>query len=298
MKIDIQKLLDDLGISYSSTGKHARPGWINTECPFCTGNPGTHLGFNIAKGYCNCWRCGWKPLDDTLILMTGQNRAQISQLIRQYVGYRAGEDRKPDELFAPSELKFPSGVGPVQEIHTKYLESRDYDVDQLVREWDLQGTGPYAMSETGADYKFRIIAPIHLQNKLVSYQARDVTDKSVEKYKACPVVEEVIHHKHTLYGMDKTAPDRVLVLEGITDVWRIGAGSVATFGIEYTREQVSLLDRFRQVFIMFDPEDQAQEKAEELSWQLWSPEVLILDYGDPADLNSDDAINIRKDLRI
>ena len=106
MKIDIERLLEDLGISTSTTGKHSRPGWINVECPFCTGNPGTHLGFNLAKGYANCWRCGHKHLDEVLMRLTGQNRAEIARLIKAYTGYGLEGDRKRDAHFAPLKLYY------------------------------------------------------------------------------------------------------------------------------------------------------------------------------------------------
>jgi len=38
----------------------------------------------------------------------------------------------------------------------------------------------------------------------------------------------------------------------------MGIGAVATFGIKYSETQVNLLSKFKRVFLLFDPEDQAQ----------------------------------------
>ena len=65
--MDIIRLYRDYGIDHKAEGhKHTRPGWVNTECPFCTGNPGMHLGWNLKEEYFFCWRCGWHAPITTL----------------------------------------------------------------------------------------------------------------------------------------------------------------------------------------------------------------------------------------
>jgi hypothetical protein len=50
--MDIIGLYRDFGIEHRTEGhKHCRPGWVNTECPFCTGNAGLHLGWHIEEEY-------------------------------------------------------------------------------------------------------------------------------------------------------------------------------------------------------------------------------------------------------
>ena len=293
MSLDIEKLLDDFGISNTASGKHSRPGWIQIECPLCTGNPGWHGGFNIAREYYNCWRCGWHPNEKILASLLSQTQPQIKKLLNSY---RTGwtEDLPEEEHPTVTEVPFPLGTGALQEHHKKYLEGRGLDPEDTEKLWGLQGTGPLG------DYKFRIIAPVHHQNRIVSYQGRDITNRSGLPYKACPKMHEIIHHKHLIYGMDKAAPDRLLIVEGIFDVWNIGSGAGATFGIDFTREQVALLTRYQgTIFIMFDAEEEkAQEQAEDLSWQLYDSDTVLLDYGDPGELSRDEVISLRKELRI
>ena len=293
MKIDIQKLLEDFGVSHTTSGKHSRPGWVQIECPLCTGNPGWHGGFNVERNYYNCWRCGWHRTEKVLSSILGEEIQQIRRILKSY---ELDIDIEEREEFHPKveEVEFPMGTGPLQERHKQYLENRYLDPEYIEKEWGILGTGPLG------DYNFRIIAPIHYQEKMVSYQGRDITGKSNLPYKACPKHQEVIHHKQLIYGIDKVKNNHLLV-EGIFDVWNVGPGTGGTFGIDYTEEQVAKLVRFQKtIFIMFDAEEEkAQEKAIELKQQLYySVDVILLDYGDPGELPEDDIITLRKELKI
>ena len=54
------QLYQDYNVPFQTEGhKHCRDGWVNTECPFCTGNPGLHLGATLDGKIFTCWRDGW-----------------------------------------------------------------------------------------------------------------------------------------------------------------------------------------------------------------------------------------------
>jgi DNA primase len=180
--------------------------------------------------------------------------------------------------------------------HKKYLTERLYFPETLEKEWGLKGVrhlGPY---------KWRIIAPIHYKGVRVSYQGRDITGKSDLRYKACVIEDETRHHKFCLYGLDKVIGKRVVVVEGITGVWRLGPGAVATFGIAWTQAQALLLQRFPEVFILFDPGEEAQRQANELGNQLslngQKVEIVQIDDDDldPGDLPQDEADDFMRQL--
>jgi hypothetical protein len=293
---DIEKLLDDFGIANTGAGKHSRPGWVQIECPLCTGNPGWHGGFNLTQAYYNCWRCGWHTIEKVLAAITSQNPAQLKKLLRTYTTYDIDDDQPEEDQPVIHRVEMPLGTDVLQEQHKTYLHSRGLDAQRIEQEWSLLGTGPFG------DYKFRIIAPIHYQNRIISYQGRDITNRSSLPYKACPKSHEIIHHKHVIYGMDKVALDRMLLVEGIADVWNVGPGTGATFGIDYTRQQELILHRYEGIiFIMFDAEEEkAQEQAEFLVWQLHDnkADVVVLDYGDPGELSPNEVVSLRKELGI
>ena len=140
------------------------------------------------------------------------------------------------------------------------MERRNFDPDFLEKKYRLLGT-----SHLG-DYCHRVIAPIIVNQEVVSYQGRDITNKSRMRYKACPTEYEIIHHKYTLYNIDNAKKDSIAVVEGITGVWRLGDNSVCTFGVKYTSEQALLLCKFKKVFVFFDTDDTGagQEQSEKL----------------------------------
>jgi hypothetical protein len=103
-----------------------------------------------------------------------------------------------------------------------------------------------------------------------------------------------------LYGIHKATTNRVVVVEGPADVWRIGPGAVATLGISWKVPQACILRQFRYRYILFDPETKAQSKARELADWLagFSGHTEIIDglETDPGAMPRKDIAIIRKTL--
>ena len=296
MSFDILAFLRDHGINYRDDGhKHCAVGWVNIPCPFCQGNSGGwHLGFNLQNEYWKCWRCGWKNDDQVMKTLSGTSKEDLKKLRGSYRTRGKQHSKDNIQVRRVGKVKLPSSCTDLLEMHKKYLRGRNFDPDKLEEIWDLKGTGPIG------SYKFRVIAPIYLQGKLISYQGRDITDKHGLKYKACPKEKELMDHKDSLYGFDQVPGEGVVVVEGITDVWRLGPGAVSTFGIEFKHSQIALLKNFKDIFILFDSEKQAQVQANKLASTLSafniSVEILELESGDPADLADKDAKSLMKNL--
>jgi hypothetical protein len=286
--LNINKFYADQKITVApSYHKHNRPGWVNTKCHFCSGNPGYHLGFNLRSGYFTCHRCGWHPIDKVIEAITGikGKNNQKPLLAKYYTGKIDDEDKK---IIRPSSLSLPDGIGPMMRRHKIYLMNRNYDPLKLEKDWGLLGTNHIG------NYKFRIVAPIEFEYQLVSYQGRDITGKTDLRYKACSEDEEVVSHKHVLYGWDKAVGDRCLVVEGITGAWRFGFGSLATFGAEYKQSQVRLIaSRYKTVFLLMDMDEAGRRAADSLETKLsilgCDTHNLELSYGDSGDVPQDTA---------
>ena len=291
----------DYNIEIARSGKHFRPGWVNISCPFCHGHAGYHGGFNISKGYYNCHRCGAHPLTKVIVVLTGANYNIAKDIIKKYSLISTAVSQQESKINILSQIVFPSDTQPLTSRAKKYLTSRNYDPDKLAQTWGLLSTG-----HTGF-YKHRILAPIY-QQQLVSYQCRDITGKHPQKYLACHQEEEIISHQHCIYGIDLATNRRCIVVEGVTDVWRLGPGAIATFGISFTKQQAKLIAmNFNKIFIMFDSESQAQEKAEELGFLVGSAfnnpvEVINLPFLvseiDPGNLPQNIANDIMKEIRL
>lgn len=280
--------------------KHARRGWQQIPCPFCSGHSGYHLGWNERDDYFNCWRCGFHPHQIVIQKLLRVNYEEAQRIVENF--QTKGTRRKETLTIKADSVEFPAGTSKMIKPHKDYLKSRQFDPDLLERIWGLKGTGPIG------SYRWRVIAPITYNGRLVSYQGRDISKFSDLRYKACPSHEEAIDHKKVLYGYDQTrGKDRCIVVEGITDVWRLGEGAVCTFGIEYTNAQVKLLRSFDLVFVAYDQGDntseekaaakQARKLASELS-AFTSVEIIDIGEGDPGDLEQSEADNIMKELRI
>jgi len=81
-------------------------------------------------------------------------------------------------------------------------------------------------------------------------------------------------------------------------VWRLGDGTVALFGTQWTKKQVQLLtQKVKKAYIMFDSD--AIKKAYKLAGQLSgliSTEIIELKKGDPADLDNITIRELRREI--
>ena len=265
----ILELYNDYRVNFVTEGhKHCREGWVNTACPFCTGNAGYHLGYNTYDNYFHCWRCGGKQASKAISKILSIPESKARNLIRQYGGIAKRNKEAPKVTVNLKPFKYPSGELKLLPPHIKYLENRNYDVDKLVHDWNITGTGPLSFLDD-INYSRRILAPIEWDGKTVSFQTRDVTGKHSMKYMACPQAREEVEHQTILYGNPLKWQKRGICVEGITDVWRLGPLSFAVFGIDYTLDQVRQIKKFfDEVIVLFDPDPQAQVQADKIVAQL------------------------------
>lgn len=253
--MDIERLYRDYSVRYMTEGhKHCREGWVNTACPFCTGNTGLHLGFNIEDSYYYCWRCGHHHITETISSLLRVSKYEAYNLIQQY-----GISFAPTKRVAKkkSPFKLPTDVHDLLPHHKKYLEARNFDADALEELWNLKSTGPLAMLGP-LNYKHRILIPFEWDGNIVTYDSRDVTDRALNKYQACPLEYEEIPHKEILYGKQYEWVEIGICVEGPTDVWRFGPKSFATSGIKFKSKQVrEITKHFKEVAVCFDDDPQA-----------------------------------------
>lgn len=246
--MDFLKIADDLGITYTE-GRS----WIQVTCPFC-GDSGEHLGFNIEKEYFNCFRCGWHPVVETISELAGVPKWQAADIVeRNRTGHHSYRLQNIRSGPLPKSVLLPFGTSALGPYHRVYLRKRGFDesdIRQLEEKYNVRGTGPVG------DFKLRIIVPIYHYQKMVTYQGRDITDKSKMRYRACSKEQEVRSIKSCLYAADFADKDYVVVTEGVFDAWKLGPRAVATFGTEVSWPQIKqLADRWKNRFIAFDQDD-------------------------------------------
>lgn len=297
--MDIVRLYKDFGVDHATEGhKHTRPGWVNTECPFCEGNPGLHLGWSLNEEFYVCWRCGWHPPVKTVAELLHISFEEASKLLLQY-----GINRTviPTKEIIKRKFKFPSNTLALSSNHKAYLKGRGFDWREIEEKWQIKGTGP--ISTLGDfSYKFRIIIPFIWNGQVVSFDSRDITNKQPNKYQACPSEFETIGHKDILYGNQEMWNSKLgICVEGPTDVWRMGELSFATSGIKYKNTQVRIIaNTFERVAVIFDDDIQAQVQAKKLVAELKFRGVDAFNVeikGDPGSLSKEEAKQLIKSIK-
>jgi hypothetical protein len=200
------------------------------------------------------------------------------------------------ERHAPDHLQLPRNLQTISSVHQSYLRSRGFIPEELARVWGLQSTSPSGF------YKHRIFIPVRFEGHTVSFQTLSPYEGVSPKYLGCSDEREIIPHKHMLYGFDYAVEkNRCVVVEGVTDVWRLGPGAVALFGVKWTQEQVVMIcNNFDRVTVMLDadvPKAQVNRLVQTISAHgCWSVDSVELERGDPGSLSPRQAREIMKDM--
>src|SRR5574343_504584 len=294
---DALNYLRDFAIPYVTQGKNTSSGWIGIRCPMCD-DRSEHGGFRLSDGKYRCWRCGWHDPAEVIKALEG---CEYHIACRRLIDYKM--DGPPVELGKTriargQELKWPPGLIEMRKVHYDYLLGRGFDPWAMTEKYNLKFTG-----STG-DYRYRRIAPITVDGEIVSYQGRDVTGKHKLRYMACKPQDEVEDHRTLLYNMDNAKGDTAVVVEGIFDAWRLGDNAVATFGTSLTDagpQVARMAERWKRLFVLFDPESPAQQKARKLVamlrvFGLEAYNVKLGFDGDAAELGKDKVEKLRGEI--
>lgn len=256
--MDFRKICEDYRISIAPAGhRHQRKGWINVECPFCTGNPGYHLGYEEGtkgNGFV-CYRCGGHGAVSTIAALLRVTYENAREIIETYGGKPyAARLPKIKEYKYHTNIKEPCRLLPLGTKAQKYLEKRNFDPEKISKMFGVMQTGPVGW------LSHRLYIPIKYHGYTISYTCRSYAGSGT-RYLSCPQSQEAIPHKDNLYFIDEVpGRSRIVILEGCTDVWRMGPGSVATFGSKVTPAQLKLMCCFQRV-VLFRDLDEAGERA-------------------------------------
>jgi DNA primase len=148
---------------------------------------------------------------------------------------------------------------PLSMQEKKYLLNRHFNPDELIEKYGIQGGGWVG------EWKNRIIIPIYLGGKLISWTSRTIIKDREPRYKFLSNEESVINPKLCFFNIDNCTNNYVFLVEGLFDVMRLGQDTICGFGIVLVRAQIMYLsERFKKIFILFDNERQAQKKAKEI----------------------------------
>jgi len=254
-----------------------KAGWVNVPCPNCDHAGSAKLGFNVNFDYCVCFRCGGLSLREALSRLLNVPGNALSPLLEPFQTRSAILSQlNKKQAINKERIEMPGYPLSMQEKN--YLLDRHFNPHVLVEKYGIQGGGWIG------DWKNRIIIPIYIGGRLISWTSRAIIKDREPRYKNLGNTESVIDPKKVFFNLDNCHLDKVALLEGPFDVLRFGDGGICGFGITLTKTQVFYLsERFRQIYILFDSQRIAQRKAREYGMTLQGHglEVFIVDaFGD------------------
>ena len=296
--MDWKQYFEDREITYHVEGeKNVSTGWTNIQCPFphCSDHS-WHLGVNLASGMFNCYVCGSKGAPTKLVqALENCSWKKAKAIVKAYggIGTSARQKRVLNRRVRGTEI--PGSVEPTL-AHIEYLEGRRFDVEHLIREYHIRFTTHHPV------YPWSIIVPVFYQGLAVTFTSRAVGEVEGrwrhQQQEHLPIrINDVLYNAHTV-------KQSAVIVEGVTDAWRIGAGAIALFSKNFTQKQIVRIRKLRlaRAVVLFDADDSKQKRglslAEILSEFIKDVRHIELSEGDPAELGNTHLIEIRRYIEI
>ena len=189
------------------------------------------------------------------MLCQQQLQDRLSPYVARTLGLRTPV-AQPKRL---TETKLPGKCIPITQLpadHPAILYLRDargFDPDWLERTFRLV----FCLADENENVSGRIIIPVYRESKLVGWQARYIGEPTADyipKYYTMPGLPK----RQVLYNYDNAMHSRFgVIVEGVTDVWRVGRQGVAILGSTMSSQQIALAQAAwgkTGVGLMLDPE--------------------------------------------
>jgi hypothetical protein len=291
---DVKAYLDNKKILYSIGGDNVAYGWVGVRCIYCSDHA-NHLGINLRTKQTHCFKCGAGG-DILRFVQDLENISFSATLIRarEFESIKKKEEVKIRE--SKGKVEFPSTFRYLEKknlpiVVKEYLKTRRFKKD-LISDYKLG----YC---EGGFYEHYMIVPIILDGKVVSWQAVDATLKGRLRYIDCPKDKGIMFNKQLVYGIDGFKHKQAILVEGLTDKWRVGGEGLGLFG-KGTKDQMTLmverLSRELQIKVMLDPDATREGKrfASELVAVFKRVRFIkLLGDKDPADLSDEEMEEIK-----
>jgi hypothetical protein len=198
--------------------------------------------------------------------------------------------------FEPKPVVPPGTVVPLSELPEthparEYIKARGFDPDWLSMKFEI------GLVADAAEHRFeimrnRLYIPVRYRHELVGWQCRAISsDAAGPKYLNAPNMRK----STLLYNFDQAEQQPfVIVVEGVTSVWRLGMSAVCLFGKTMSMFQQNLLARTwggKPVFLILDHDakvEMEQAKALLAHHNMQVVAIELPDTRDPADYTVSD----------
>lgn len=291
-----KQYLSSRNVRYWETGKNVGKGFVGITCPFCgdhaySGN--NHCGISAEQNRFSCFICTTNGTIVKLIKQLENCSWQDAQKI--YNKYSSEADIKIDYgITHPINFHVQEQFEPLSKRHAKYLLGRGFDPYEIENSYHIKSAGLLGK------YKLRIIIPFIVNGTIATFTSRTINDKISPKYEHCPQNKSRISPNHCVYNIDSIRKgDKIIICEGVTDVWKMGSGSVALLGKKISAQQMKMIINKQpsKIFVMLDQDavNEAKKLASVLSI-ICPVENIELAGGDPGDLSLSDAAALKREL--
>lgn len=220
--------------------KTNNPDEVRYCCTHC-GDDGFHMYFNLKKNVFHCFKCGIRGISKP-------KRTYTDEALKEMYDILTGEKSVVEAkkvLVLPSS--FPVKMGSL---------AMRYMINRGISPVKVSAMG--CMTSTADEFDNRIIIPVYNESgKVVFYQARALLKSMSPKY-----LNPIIPKRDAIFCSwgREFVPNlkHIFVVEGIFKAlrfWEAGLNSIAIFGKEITREQITAIWQMcGRITIMLDPD--------------------------------------------
>ena len=294
MVFNFTEYCDTYQIPYVTERGNLSKGWMAaTDCPWCGSYEKYHLGVPPDGSYTYCWACGYHSLRATIYALTPHT--DIDAVLEEFGDSFMFVSRLKKTAHAEAlSLDFPE----CNKAAIRYLTERGFDPSIIIPKYNLRFGGIFG------DWAFRIITPIYQDGRLVSWQGRHIKNDGVGKYKFLSIEKSVVDPKDCLWNIDNCKKPYILTTEGTYDGMKLGDDTCAVMGITTTEAQARRLAGYKKVFLVYDPEEEAQKRARDFAAKISSmssTEVEVIDTEEDYDLGAtsfEEIAEIRRELGV
>lgn len=300
--MDLFDFFEEYDVEYWTSGKNVTQGWVNIQCPYCE-DGSNHLGIRKKDLLVNCWICGRHRVINLIKTLSDLTYSEAKTISTTLGGSDTNPPAEPASSLFSARVRLPQGhLKRLPLTHREYLIERGFPpskIRKLIKKYKL-----LACYTTGK-YRFRIIIPIILNRKIVSFTSRAIGNIEPPYMHATPE-ESAIPPKNLVYNIDSvtTGSDAILV-EGPIDVWKLGDNTISILGVQHTEAQIVAIKRkeIRNLFIFFDSDRAGEKEAKKIS-RILAPlventEIVTLtNLHDPGELKIEEGELIKKQLGI
>ena len=295
---DHKKYLNSRGIKTKSSGENVGKNWIGIEvCSYC-GKKGYHFGMNVYSKHVNCWVCGTSKSIIAYVMKI--DRCSYEEAMSTVIKFSNGDikistyNRKNSH-----KIILPNGIDTkFRKNFLNYIGNRGFsNPEQIVSRYQLMCT------ETTSEIPSRILFPYFLHGDMVTFIHRKIHTK---EYINWPIEKSILDVKSTLYNIDTVGiGDDIVIVEGVFDVLKGGDKFCATAGDEWTFDQVQMIinKKPKRIFIIYDPENNAQKMAKNLASTLslfcnYVENIYLTRNEDVGSMSENEIIELRKELGV